>query len=224
MDWYRQWGGYCETRTAPSANFPWRLCHTVRVRHMECFRLQYSLRLQHFLRGINSSIRTMSKKIYSPILVVNPGTWRTPPSFHALTSSAQIVRPWLRVVGLHSRPSRGVGCSSSSAEVASLGAEASDAGVDLGSLVVVDPPRWYPFRQTSSVDPAGPALLQKVGVVISAKQGQIVKISKPTQDPVENVVSVAPTGWMGTPGKGASTVSGDECHGLASGGQSLAAA
>lgn len=31
MDWYRQWDGYSQTRTAPSANFPWRLRHTVRV-------------------------------------------------------------------------------------------------------------------------------------------------------------------------------------------------
>ena len=56
----------------------------------------------------------------------------------------------------------------------SLGVEASDAGVDLGSLVVVDPPRWYPFRQTVGVHSAGPALLQKVGVVISAEQRQVV--------------------------------------------------
>ena len=55
----------------------------------------------------------------------------------------------------------------------SLGVEASDAGVDLGSLVLVDPPGRYPFRQTISVHPAGPALLQEVGVVVSAEQGQI---------------------------------------------------
>jgi hypothetical protein len=50
----------------------------------------------------------------------------------------------------------------------------SDAGVELGSLIVVDPPGRYPFRQTVGVDPAGPAFLQEVGVVISAEQGQIV--------------------------------------------------
>ena len=27
-----------------------------------------------------------------------------------------------------------------------LGVESPDAGVDLGSLVFVDPPGWYPFR------------------------------------------------------------------------------
>jgi hypothetical protein len=54
-----------------------------------------------------------------------------------------------------------------------LGMQSSDAGVDLGSLVVVDPPGRYPFGQTVGVDAAGPALLQKVGVVISADQGQI---------------------------------------------------
>jgi hypothetical protein len=55
-----------------------------------------------------------------------------------------------------------------------LGVKASDAGVDLGSLVLVDPPGGYPFRQTVGVHPAGPAFLQKVGVVISAEQAQIV--------------------------------------------------
>jgi hypothetical protein len=56
----------------------------------------------------------------------------------------------------------------------SLGVEASDAGVDLGSLVVVDPPGGYPFGQTVGVDAAGPAFLQEVGVVVSAEQAQIV--------------------------------------------------
>jgi hypothetical protein len=54
-----------------------------------------------------------------------------------------------------------------------LGVEASDAGVELGSLIVVDPPGRYPFRQTVGVHPAGPALLQEVGVVIPTEQGQI---------------------------------------------------
>jgi hypothetical protein len=50
-----------------------------------------------------------------------------------------------------------------------LGVEASDAGVDLGSLVLVDPPGRYPFGQTVGVDAAGPAFLQEVGVVVSAE-------------------------------------------------------
>jgi hypothetical protein len=50
-----------------------------------------------------------------------------------------------------------------------LGVDAADAGVDLGSLIVVDPPGRYPFRQTVGVDPAGPAFLQEVGVVVSAE-------------------------------------------------------
>jgi hypothetical protein len=54
-----------------------------------------------------------------------------------------------------------------------LGVEASDAGVDLGSLLLVDPPGWYPFGQTVGVDAAGPAFLQEVGVVVSAEQAQI---------------------------------------------------
>jgi hypothetical protein len=40
-----------------------------------------------------------------------------------------------------------------------LGVELLDAGVDLGSLVVVDPPGRDPFRQTVVVDAARPALL-----------------------------------------------------------------
>jgi len=54
-----------------------------------------------------------------------------------------------------------------------LGVEASDACVDLGSLLLVDPPGWYPFGQTVGVDAAGPAFLQEVGVVVSAEQAQI---------------------------------------------------
>jgi hypothetical protein len=55
----------------------------------------------------------------------------------------------------------GVGWSSSFAEVALLGVDASDAGVDLGSLLLVDPPGWYPFGQTVGVDAAGPAFCRK---------------------------------------------------------------
>jgi len=40
-----------------------------------------------------------------------------------------------------------------------LSVELLDAGVDLGSLVVVDPPGRDPFRQPVVVDAAGPALL-----------------------------------------------------------------
>jgi hypothetical protein len=51
--------------------------------------------------------------------------------------------------------------------------QASDSGVELGSLFRVDPARRYPFRQTGSVDAAHPASLQEMGVVISAEQGQV---------------------------------------------------
>jgi hypothetical protein len=82
-----------------------------------------------------------------------------------------------------------------------LGVEASDAGVELGSLILVDPPRRYPFRQPITVDAAGPALLQKVGVVVATEQGQVVQISKSAVDPILNVVSVAAAGGMSTPGE-----------------------
>ena len=99
-----------------------------------------------------------------------------------------------------------------------LGVEASDAGVELGSLILVDPSRWYPFRQTITVHPAGPAFLQEMGVVISAKQGQIIKIGKTTENPIQDVVSVAPAGGMSTPGERTSAVSYVQGHGLAWGG------
>jgi hypothetical protein len=57
-----------------------------------------------------------------------------------------------------------------------LGIEASDAGIDVGLLILIDPSGWYPFGEPVSVHPARPAFLQEVGVVVSAEQSQIVKI------------------------------------------------
>ena len=56
----------------------------------------------------------------------------------------------------------------------SLGAQASDAGVGVGLLMLVDPAGWDPFGEPVDIDVAGPRLLQEVGVVVSAEQGQIV--------------------------------------------------
>ena len=39
-----------------------------------------------------------------------------------------------------------------------------------------------------------------------------------------DVVSIAPAGWVGAAGEGASAVSGDQRHGLAAGGQPLGSA
>jgi hypothetical protein len=51
-----------------------------------------------------------------------------------------------RTTGSVSIASCSIGWSSPSATFRlALGVEASDAGVDLGSLVLVDPPGWYPF-------------------------------------------------------------------------------
>ena len=55
-----------------------------------------------------------------------------------------------------------------------LGVDAFDAIVDVGLLILVDPPWWYPFGEPVSVDAAGPAFLMEVGVVVSAEQGEIV--------------------------------------------------
>ena len=94
--------------------------------------------------------------------------------------------------------------------------DASDAGVDVGLLISVDPPRRDPFGETVGIDAAAPAFLLEVGVVVSAEQSQVVKISKTAKDPIENVVPVAPLGWVGAAGEAASGVSGDQGHGLAS--------
>jgi len=93
--------------------------------------------------------------------------------------------------------------------------DASDAGVDVGLLILVDPAGWNPFRQPLSIDAAAPAFLQEVGVVVSAEQGHVVKIGEPAEDPIQDVVSVAPGCWVGAAGKRTSGVSGDQCHGLA---------
>ena len=66
------------------------------------------------------------------------------------------------------------GCLSLSVAVESLlGVDALDAGVDVGLLILVDPPWWYPFGEPVGVDAAGPAFLQEGGVVVSAHQSQI---------------------------------------------------
>ena len=118
-------------------------------------------------------------------------------------------------------PSRCSGRSSSlvvAVELA-LGVYSFDAGVGVGLLMLVDPSGWDPFGEPVGVDAAGPAFRQKMGVVVSAEQGQIVKISRPAEDPVQYVVSVAPLGWVGAAGEAAASVSGDQGHGLASRGE-----
>ena len=82
-----------------------------------------------------------------------------------------------------------------------LGFDALDAGVDVGLLILVDPPWWYPFGEPVGVDATGPAFLQEMRVVVSAEQGQIFTIGWAAEDPVEDVVSVAPLGWVGAAGK-----------------------
>ena len=112
-------------------------------------------------------------------------------------------------------PSRcGVLPSASVVELA-LGVDALDASVDVGLLILVDPSWWDPFGEPVGVDAAGPAFLQEMGVVVSAEQSQIVKFGWAAEDPVEDVVSVAPLGWVGAAGEAAAGVSGDQCHGLA---------
>jgi hypothetical protein len=54
-----------------------------------------------------------------------------------------------------------------------------------------------------------------MGVVVSAEQSQIVKIGWAAEDPIQDVVPVAPLGWVDAAGETTSGVSGDQCHGLA---------
>ena len=82
-----------------------------------------------------------------------------------------------------------------------LGMQPSDAGVDVGLLILVDPPRWDPFGQPVGVDAAAPAFLCEVGVVVSAEQGHVVKIGKAAEDPIQDVMPVAPGCWWVQPGK-----------------------
>jgi hypothetical protein len=57
--------------------------------------------------------------------------------------------------------------------------------------------------------------LCEVGVVVSAEQGEVVKIGEAAEGPVQNMVSVAVAGWVGAAGEGAAGVSGDQGDGLA---------
>jgi hypothetical protein len=71
-------------------------------------------------------------------------------------------------------PLCGVGSSPVARVLLALGVQPPDACVDLGALVFVDPPGWDPLRQIISVQPAGPAFLQEMGVVVSAEQRQVL--------------------------------------------------
>jgi hypothetical protein len=55
-----------------------------------------------------------------------------------------------------------------------LGIDALDAGIDLGSLILVDPAGWDPFREPVDIDATAPPFLQEMRVVVSAEQGEIV--------------------------------------------------
>ena len=65
---------------------------------------------------------------------------------------------------------------SASASQLALGMYSLDAGVGVGLLMLVDPAGWDPFRKPVDIELAAPAFLQEVGVVVSAEQGQVVKI------------------------------------------------
>jgi hypothetical protein len=105
--------------------------------------------------------------------------------------------------------------SPASSSQLALVVDAFDAIVGVGLLILVDPAGWDPFGEPVDSDAAGPAFLQEMRVVVSAQQRQILKIGWAAEDPIQNVVPVAPLGWVGAAGEAASGVSGDQCHGLA---------
>ena len=61
-------------------------------------------------------------------------------------------------------------------------------------------------------------------MVVTAEQGEVVQVGEPAQDPVHNVVAVAPLRWVGAAGEGAAAVPGGQRQGLAFGGESLGSA
>jgi hypothetical protein len=58
-------------------------------------------------------------------------------------------------------------------------------------------------------------------VVVSAEQGEVVEVGRSAEDPVDDVVPVAPAGWVGAAGEGAAAVAGDQGSGLAFGSEPL---
>ena len=58
-------------------------------------------------------------------------------------------------------------------------------GVDVGSLILVDPARRHPFGEPVGVDATSPALLPKMGVVIAAEHRvrlQTLRYTYPSSD------------------------------------------
>jgi len=63
-----------------------------------------------------------------------------------------------------------------------------------------------------------------MGVVVPAQKGEVVEVGWSAVYAVQDVVTVAPGGWVGAAGEGASAVSGDQRHSLAFGGEPLRSA
>jgi hypothetical protein len=57
-----------------------------------------------------------------------------------------------------------------------LGIEASDAGVDVGSLILIDPPWWYPFGEPIGIDAAAPNTALNVPIRLTLSE----RLSRPT--------------------------------------------
>src|SRR5580765_5055904 len=74
-----------------------------------------------------------------------------------------------------------------SAEVA-VGA---DAEVDLRGLVGIHPAGWYPFRYPLRIDPDCPATVQKIVMMVFAKECEVVEVGFAAVDPGNDVVPFA---------------------------------
>ncbi|HJY43818.1 MAG TPA: hypothetical protein VJ301_04300, partial [Propionibacteriaceae bacterium] len=53
-----------------------------------------------------------------------------------------------------------------------------DSAVELEALLRVNPPGRYPLRQTIRVDPAAPAFLQEMGVVVTAERARLEDLAR----------------------------------------------
>ena len=82
-------------------------------------------------------------------------------------------------------------------------------------MMLVDPAGWDPFGEPVDIHVAGPPFLQEMGVVVSAEQRQILKISEAAQDPIQDVVPVAPRRRMRAAREAAAAIPCDQRHGLA---------
>ena len=85
-------------------------------------------------------------------------------------------------------------------------------------MLSVDPLRGDPDRETVGVDPALPAALGELVVVVGADQGQVGEVGGAAVVPGDHMMPFAPLGCHIAAGEGAAGVAGDQREGLRGGG------